>query len=81
MSTKRERLTKRNQAIHDRKKALDAKKTKQGKPVYTYQYILEQLADEFPPLSTAYIQQILTHEPDKFPSTKPKKKRKCTRKQ
>jgi hypothetical protein len=73
---KRERLTARNKKIHAAFNKLSAKKTASGKPIYTFEFILEQLEDMFPPLSRAYIQQILSNEPDAFPFSRTQNPRK-----
>lgn len=71
--TKRERLTKRNQMVHDRHNMLCKRVTKSGKPALTFDARLDILEDEFPPLSREYIQQILQHEPNEFPKPKSNK--------
>ena len=77
---KRERLTLRNKLIHARFKVLSDKKSKAGKTIYNFSYIIELLEEEFPPLSAAYIQQILSHEPHEFPAPKSKRHAKRKRK-
>lgn len=71
-NTKRDRLTQRNKLIHKMHDDLCKQTTKSGKPKLTFEARLEILEAKFPPLSAAYIQQILQHEPHEFP--KPKKK-------
>lgn len=73
---KRDRLTARNKKIHAAFNKLSAKKTSSGKSIYTFEFILEKLEELFPPLSRAYIQQILSNDPDAFPFSRTKNPRK-----